>query len=283
MDHLGFILSGFAKDTEYMVCHARNGVGNDLIFKAQGTGTETVATIASELLKCGFLYKRTQKALVFEYLSLTDQEIPVLLCYPEGAEKCPIVFYNHGATGESVSNLFMGVPLAEAGFFTVLLDARMHGRRRDPDFDTKYSPKNYKNSFLKVILGTSEDISSLIDYFEDDKRTDTDRIGVTGISQGGYISFMAITKDKRIKAAAPIIGSPDLEAQFGNSLPFEDYDENVRAEIILHSPLRNLDKFKPTALLVQNGEQDLVVPTDGVRNMDKKLKVLYRDLPERYE
>jgi uncharacterized protein len=159
----------------------------------------------------------------------------------------------------------------------------MHGRRRDPDFDSKYSPRNYNDSFLKVLLGTSDDISSLIDYFKDDCRTDTDRIGVTGISQGGFVSFMAITKDKRIKAAAPIIGSPDLEAQFGNSLPFDEYAEDIQKENIKHSPLRNFREMKPTALLIQNGAEDTVVPTTGVQKLVERLKVLYQDMPERYQ
>ena len=54
------------------------------------------------------------------------------------------------------------------------------------------------------------DISDLIDRFSDDARTDCDSIGLGGISMGAFTTFLASTLEHRIRAAAPIIGSPDL-------------------------------------------------------------------------
>jgi dipeptidyl aminopeptidase/acylaminoacyl peptidase len=130
--------------------------------------------------------------------------------------------------------------------------------------------------------GTCEDISALLDHLRDDPRVDTGRAGITGISQGGFVSFLAITMDKRIKAAAPIIGSPDLECRFGSSRPFEEHSAEVQELVRRYSPLRNFERMPPAALFIQNGADDEVVPVSGVRKLHEKLHPLYAGMPDRY-
>lgn len=220
--------------------------------------------------------------ILFEYDFATEEDIPVIFCYPEGAQKLPLVFFNHGTGDTALNNLSSGIKLAQEGLFIVLMDARFHGRRRAVDFDEKFQEKNYKETYLNMLLGTCKDISSLIDLLESDPRIDASRIGTTGISQGGYVSFMSITLDKRIKAAAPMIGSPDLEDKYGNSPDFDSLDQKLKESVIKHSPLRNYQKMPPTALLIQNGVKDNIVPVGGTRRLNEKLEPLYKDMPEKY-
>ena len=48
-------------------------------------------------------------------------------------------------------------------------------------------------------------------------------------------------------------------------------DEKTIAELTKYSPLNNYEKFKNTALLVQNGAKDKMVPPAGSRSLDKLL------------
>ncbi|MGG1555160.1 alpha/beta hydrolase family protein [Paenibacillus ferrarius] len=221
--------------------------------------------------------------LVVESHILTDRQVPVLLCYPKGATKLPVVFLNHGTTCDATSMLPMGLPLAQAGFFTVLVDARFHGRRRLEHFnETFFNRAMYKRLYLQMLLDTVDDISAIIDDLQTDERADAERVGISGISQGGFVSFVAITREKRIKAAAPLVASPDLTDTWGHSLPFVELESDLQEEILRHSPLRNYEAIPPVALLVQNGNADPIVPVGGVRKLNEHLKELYKEMPERY-
>jgi dienelactone hydrolase len=266
-----------------VVCNGVNEKGEELQFQVNSTDDELFIKIGYEIEKHASVTKfYSEMPILIECGLLTEEKIPVLFCYQEGTSQLPIVFFNHGNGQDAVDYISMGIALAQAGFFAVLMDARMHGRRRMPDFNERFLGKDYKKLYLEMLLGTSSDISSLIDYLQDDSRVNTQRVGISGISQGGYVSFFAITQDKRINAAAPIIGSPDLEGQFGYSLPFDELEETLQQDIIKYSPLRNYTQIPPVALLVQNGNDDQIVPVEGVRKLNAALIKLYNDMPERY-
>jgi uncharacterized protein len=266
-----------------VVCHDVNEKGEELQLQLNSTDDEMFIKLGAEIEKHASITKfHNETSILIECGLLTEEKIPVLFCYPEGATQLPIVFFNHGNGQDAVDYISMGIALAQAGFFAVLMDARMHGRRRMPDFNERFLGKDYKKLYLEMLRGTSSDISALIDYLQDDSRADTQRVGISGTSQGGYVSFFTITQDKRIKAAAPIIGSPDLEGQFGYSLPFDELEETLQQDIIKYSPLRNYTLMPPVALLVQNGSDDQIVPVEGVRKLNAELAKLYNDMPERY-
>jgi len=238
--------------------------------------------VAAEILRRGLALKTSSRALAFEHDTVTEREVPVLYCYPADAARAPLVFFNHGTGGNAVEQLFMGLPLAERGFFVVLLDAWYHGRRRAPNFSALFSGKRYKETYVNMLIRTCEDISRLLDHLRGDPRVDVERAGISGISQGGFVTFLAITMDRRFKAATPIIGSPDLEDRFGSSLPLAEHAPDVIDLVVRTSPLRNCHKMPPVALLIQSGAKDEAVPISGLRKLDEQLKPLYREMPERY-
>ena len=55
----------------------------------------------------------------------------------------------------------------------------------------------------------AKDMQSIVEYYDNDRRVDTSRVDITGLSQGGYVSFTTLSKTDRITVAAPIVGSPD--------------------------------------------------------------------------
>jgi len=275
-----FTLKGTREDG--VRCTGRGGDRGEVIVEAHlrgDTGRELPA-IAAEIARRGAALKSGDEDLEFDYTAVDD--IPVICCHRAGARGLPPVLFHHGTTGSASDQLFAGIPLAEAGFLAVLVDARMHGRRQDPDFFRRFAPENYKRTYVEMLLGTAADCSTLLDRLADDPRADVDRAGISGISQGGFVTFMAITKDPRFRAAAPIVGSPDIEGRFGWDLPPERYDHATMALAREHSPLRNCAAMPPCALMVQNGALDELVPPDGARKLDAALRPRYADVPERF-
>lgn len=203
--------------------------------------------------------------------------IPVVECRAEDAQNAPLVLLNHGTGGNGLQMLEMGMRLAEKGCFCVLIDAVWHGERSDDKLRVMLETSLYKEYYLDMLLLMAEDMSRLIDYYGDSKIADASRVGMSGISQGGYVAFMTMTRDSRIRAAAPIIGSPDLSDKYGNSMDWEDTDPTVRERVLKEMPLSHYEKMAGTALLIQNSMDDTVVPVTGTRRLNEKLRPLYKD------
>jgi dipeptidyl aminopeptidase/acylaminoacyl peptidase len=223
------------------------------------------------------------KALLGQIMTKIIEQVPVTITYSQNTNgrKMPLVFLNHGTGGDSSQVQYMAQILSENGCFCVSVDAFGQGSREYPGFERIFKSGNksveYKRKYLEMLIETCADISKMIDYYEKDERIDTQNIGITGISQGGFISFMMITSDKRITAAAPLIGSPDLTGEWGFSPEFGELPKDLRNEIIKYSPLNNFEKMTPCALFIQNGVLDKVVPVSGVRMLNEKLIALYKD------
>ena len=90
-----------------------------------------------------------------------------------------------------------------------------------------------------------------------------DRLGIAGISMGGFISYAAVVSETRLLAATPIIGSPEW------SLPWPD------------SPHQHKDRFFPIALLSQTAAEDESVPARFAYTFHEHLTPLYATAPER--
>lgn len=203
---------------------------------------------------------------------LTMYKVPVLLCWRKGGVKLPVAFAVHWSGGSKEGMQGIGEDLARSGFLAVLPDVRTFGERTGVYAS---SP-----SFLSLLDDSAKEVSAIIDVLKSDKRADTHRVGITGISLGGLITHAAIVRDKRIGAAAPIAGSPDWQflRQFGSGGP----GDSVTAELIRRSePLSHPGRYYPCALLMLHGKHDATVPIDGSRRLQRDLAPYYPKDPAR--
>ncbi|MCP3962389.1 MAG: hypothetical protein GY719_31485, partial [bacterium] len=92
---------------------------------------------------------------------------------------------------------------------------------------------------------------------------DGSRLGVCGISMGGFVAYGAPLADRRIEAATPILGSPRWKLDRASS------------------PHRHVDRFYPVALLAQNAGRDANVPAGDARALHAALQPSYADAPDR--
>ncbi len=210
------------------------------------------------------------------------QDIPIIEYYKAGQEKMPLLLLSHGFSG-SKNDFFQDMKfvqeLADKGFYIIAMDNRGHGDRNDLSF-ASCAIKNSKINIYEIrnlIKNSADDVSTLINYYENNNLIDKKRIGMTGCSMGGFITFRAMMTDSRIQAAAPLIGSPtweDIPQEVPQPLSV-DRDEAIlkklKALSLQYSPNYFPEKFYGRNLLIQNGEQDKHVDCNEVKNFYDKV------------
>lgn len=215
----------------------------------------------------------------FTLRNITKGEISLLELYSnEGTPKKPLVLLIHGYLCIKEELMPQAYNLARHGFFVVLPDAYGHGERNVP---------GPLCSFFESALKTTGEINFLIESYGSDTRVDITKVGLTGFSMGGCITFNYLTgDDKRIKAAVPVIGTPDwvsimkteaAKAEMkANGLI--DSDAGMEEYIGIAAQVEPLNRFtvmKDTPLLILNGDVDPIIPVDAVKNFYERLKALY--------
>ena len=114
---------------------------------------------------------------------------------------------------------------------------------------------------------------------------DTDRLGVTGGSYGGYLTNWIVSHDDRFQAAVTqrcvsnfhsFFGTSDIGVNFGEfefgGVPWKD------TELLLkHSPISYVDSIT-TPLLIVHSENDLRCPIEQSEQMFTALKYLEREV-----
>ncbi len=152
-------------------------------------------------------------------------DIPVLTLTPDEARRCPAVFFVPGFGGRKEDGLGLGYRLARNGFLVASFDPWLHGERYDArlahaadrDQGGIYPPETGLDTFLlflRVIYQCMIDVQTLIAHYAADPRVDVDRCGVTGMSMGGYASFLVFANLPQVRAAVPIVGLPTFSRRW---------------------------------------------------------------------
>lgn len=192
---------------------------------------------------------------------------PALLTYAHSAEQAAargtILFY-HGFTASKESGQKEFYSLASRGFLVVGLDNVGHGARRYPDFEVRFGTDNahaWEHHFLEAVRSTADETPRVIDALLQRGLAHPDHLGISGISMGGYITYGAVLRDRRLRVAAPILGSPVWKAP--------------------DSPHRRPEQFFPVALLSQTAGRDRTVLPQYARDFHWHLGSHYHASPDR--
>lgn len=191
---------------------------------------------------------------------------PALLVHSDSMESAAhhgaILFY-HGLGAVKEGNLKEYESLARAGFLVAGIDNVGHGERRWPDFDARLSGPGTETLFLDAVSESAAEAPAIVDALVADCGADPARLGIGGISMGGYITYAALLAEPRLAVATPILGSPEWRA---------------RKEA---SPSGQLDRFFPRAILSQNAGEDRSVPPLYARRFHERLAFAYAKAPDR--
>ena len=114
-----------------------------------------------------------------------------------------------------------------------------------------------------------------IDYLESRKEVDARRIGITGISGGGAVSWYAAAADERIAVAAPICGTFTFGSQAehwraGGQCDCIYYHNTFLTDLSVIAAL-----IAPRPLLICSGQLDEDFPPDGYHQVFQRAKRIY--------
>ena len=189
---------------------------------------------------------------------------------PEVAARRGTVLVYHGFGADKSRLAELAGALADAGFLAVSVDIVGHGERRLPDWDEVFSEKRWADAeeateaeFLALLRATAAEVPAIVDHLVALGRAHEGRLGITGRSMDGEISYAAVLAEPRIRAAAPMVGSPEW------TLPWPD------------SPHRHAERFYPVPILSHGAELDEYVPARYIRDFHDRLTPLYAQSPQR--
>lgn len=181
---------------------------------------------------------------------------------PKATGTFPCVIYNRGGNRDfgmltPASVNFIGGNLSRAGYIVIFSNYRGVG-----------------GGEVMEEFGGSEvnDVLNLIPALEQLEKADTSIIGMYGWSRGGMMTYLALTKTNRIKAAAvggavsdcfeTIKDRPEMETNVMAEL-IPDYEEHKEAELTKRSAIMWPEKFpKDVPLLMMHGNSDWRVKVD---------------------
>jgi dienelactone hydrolase len=153
--------------------------------------------------------------------------------------------------------------LAAAGYLAVGLDAVGHGARRWLDWDERFTdaPLPRRQTMFAVIRDTADEVPAVLDHLLHDGLATVDRVGIGGISMGGYVAYRARVVDDRLSLVLPILASPTWDA------------------LEALSPDRFADRFYPATLLSQTAADDEAVDAGQAARFAERLRPLYAASP----
>jgi pimeloyl-ACP methyl ester carboxylesterase len=219
------------------------------------------------------------------------KNIPVLECYEANQITKPLVILCHGGFRNKEMWTEYGYleDLAKEGYHVVALDSRLHGERKGITLNT-----SVKLSFghinmpkiLKAVTGTAEDVSALIDYYENRPLVLTSKTSMIGISMGGLITFKTLSKEKRIKTAVTIVSTNDWKT---HPLGDEEIIKRVRKRKLKkafeyadeYNTRQLVANYSPCAIMMHNGIKDKTVDIDKVKQAQQEMEQYYQSYPNK--
>lgn len=154
--------------------------------------------------------------------------------------------------------------LAEQGFVGLCFDPYQHGERRiEPNDQLRTRVRgNIRRFFWPILAKTAEEVPSVIDWCIRELGVSAN-VGIGGTSMGGDISVAAAGVDRRIRAVAALVGTPDWMRP-GSFEPPGEPDEAAQKDYDRRNPLTHLNDFRHhPAITFESGAVDMQVPPDG--------------------
>lgn len=211
-------------------------------------------------------------------------QVPVLEVFSQDSVgKKPLVILIHGWGGRKEDMLTIAYHLARGELFVVSIDAVGHGER------ALNEPWTW-SSILTILGGTATDVMRVAEAYSGHPLADASRLGVSGLSMGGIITFQVLTSGNgKPKAAVPMIATPDLLSLRHARNSEHIYEMlGITPDVLLQNgtlqvlqqmqPLSRADQMIGIPVLMLNGVDDPLIPIEDVRAFYEKTRPLYPNI-----
>jgi dienelactone hydrolase len=198
-----------------------------------------------------------------------------LACPEKRKGKAPAMVLVHGGGGTAFKS--WAALWAKRGYVALAMDLAGHGPNGKPlpdggppqDDEAKFRAEKLKDSWTYHAVAAVVRAGSLLASLPE---VDARRIGVTGISWGGYLTCIVAGLDDRFKVAVPVYGCGFLHE---NSAWLEQLGRLGKARrkrwVATFDPSRYLARAKMPVLFV-NGTNDFAYPLDSYRKSYRLVK-----------
>ena len=149
------------------------------------------------------------------------------VCYlPRSTGKSPFVVLAHGVGDTSAAPChLLARALADAGIASFVLYLPVHSRRLPDDLKDRFYQLTAQDWFDLYRVSVIN-IRQALDWAQNRPEIDAGRLGVAGVSFGGYVAAIALGVDPRLKAGAILLacGNQEKLAWTRRSRRFAKYD-----------------------------------------------------------
>ncbi len=201
------------------------------------------------------------------------------LIYPanfDPSKKYPLIVQVHGGPSAAVLSSWPGngdiaMALAASGYF--VLQPNPRGSFGNGEAFTRANVRDFGYGDLRDILSGVDEASKVAPI-------DSNRVGITGWSYGGYMTMFAVTQTNRFKAAMAGAGIANLQSYYGQNkidqwmIPFFGKSVYDDPEIYAKSSPISFIKKTKTPTLVIVGDSDGECPTPQSYEFWHALKTL---------
>jgi dienelactone hydrolase len=170
-----------------------------------------------------------------------------------------------------------GVWFAQHGYVCLMIDTIQLGEIEGLHHGTHHLNQWWWNSRGYTPAGVEAwNAIRALDYLETRPEVDPNRLGVTGRSGGGAYSWWVAALDQRIAAAVPVAGITSLHNHVVDGCVEGHCDcmfmiNTYRWDFPLVAAL-----LAPRPLLISNSDKDPIFPLEGVIDVHRKVRRIYR-------
>jgi dienelactone hydrolase len=188
------------------------------------------------------------------YLTTNGSRVTAYLVVPPGEHKHPGVIYLHGSGGSRLDLLVQATWMAARGAVCLVVDSAF-ARAGTPDgtgFEALAQQRDLENQNI-IDLRRGIDVLTSLPYVNDRK------LGFVGWSAGAKSGAILAGVDHRIRSFVLISGGSSPVSAY-TKLAAKDQRAALGALLRQTDPLRYVAHAAPSALLIQDGTKDKVVP-----------------------
>lgn len=209
----------------------------------------------------------------YDFVPATVAGQAVVVFGADLAPDAPVVVVLHGLGGAHWHLHPRCRELARRGFTVLTYDQRNAGLRAcEPRHQWVGVKPGGAPALYGQLVGNARDLSLLLDFLPASLGLPAARVGVIGVSFGGYVTSLAMAHEPRIAVAVSLIGN----AHFGYHRELAaSRGEHTAAELAAwwppemdelearYSPLHHLPAYADRPFLLLAGEDDTLVPSAG--------------------
>jgi len=280
---------------------------------ASGTGASSISGLSRmrQLLnltqekaapKVEVLQKSSDQDIALEDIKFQadrDNWVPAIVAKPRaGAQPLPAIICLPGTNGtrrqlvDPILQLSQfprtgwARALAGQGYITLSLDYRGSPAREQNIYTEAVRTQLEGNSYMGLLV---HEVMRAVDYLQSRTDVDRTRIGITGFSLGGAMSWYAAAADPRLTVVVPVCGGVGTYRALTADQKKTSYHSQYfyPAGFLKLFPGDQPEVFAslaPRAVLVVGRDQDQGMPVEGLRKLEQEVKAAYSKLsaPDRF-